>query len=78
MLFEQKSAYEREIDCLDARRQSLRAEWSVRGERQDNDRHLAATGEKAAEIMKEFHAVSEQIEKLEAEYRQLDNERECK
>ena len=78
MLFEQKSANEREIDRLDAYRQSLRTEQSVRGEGQDYDRHLAATGEKVAEIMNEFHAVSAQIEKLEAECRQLDDEKECK
>jgi cell division protein FtsB len=78
VLFEQKAAKEREIDHLDARRQSLRTERSIRGEGQDYDRHLTTISEKVVQIMEEFKAVSEQIEKLETEYRQLDDEKECK
>lgn len=77
-LFESKAAKEREIKYLDEHRQSLRSERDRRGETRDYDRQLSATTEKIMEVIEEIKVVSEQIEKLQVDYRQLEDEKDCK
>ena len=76
--FESKVAKEREIKYLDEHRQFLRSERDRRGERGDYDRQLNATTEKIMEVIEDVKVVSEQIERLQVEYHQLEDEKHCK